>query len=521
MAVIAKKLSTGAPSAMSSDWKDIEWPEIVAQVRRLQLRIAKAFREGKHGRAKALQWILTHSFYAKLLAVKRVVSNKGAKTPGLDNVTWKTSRQKMQAALSLKRRGYRTTPLKRIYIPKKQKGEVRPLSIPSMKCRGMQALHLFALEPIAETIADKNSYGFRPLRSTDDAIEQCFITLARKVSASYVLEGDICACFDSISHSWIVENTMMDKEILKKWLAAGYWDKGILYPTEIGTPQGGLASPTLLVITLSGLERAVKSAVEPRDKVNFVGYADDFIITGASKEILENKVKPVVETFLRERGLILSQHKTRITHINEGFDFLGMNVRKYKNKLIIKPARNGVNRFLVKIRKVIKKNATSKTEELIRQLNPKIRGWGNYYRHVCSKETFRLVDHSIFQALWKWAKRRHASDKNKAWIKMQYLRCNEQLRDWIFFAKTKNEQGEYYNLDLLSLSRIPIKRHVKVRAEATPFDPTYHQYFDKRISERKNETKSKRSGWWGKWWKLQKPKSRKQNVGPSKALQKV
>lgn len=189
-------LVAGASSPSSISWDTIDWKTAVQEVRRLQLRIAKAFREGKHGKVKSLQWILTHSFYAKLLSVKRVVQNRGGKTPGVDGVIWNTPRQKITAALSLKRRGYKTKPLKRIYIPKKQKGKLRPLSIPSMACRAQQALHLLSLEPVAEMLADKNSYGFRPLRSTADAIQQCFNALAQKTSSSYVLEGDIKACFD-------------------------------------------------------------------------------------------------------------------------------------------------------------------------------------------------------------------------------------------------------------------------------------------------------------------------------------
>jgi RNA-directed DNA polymerase len=187
--------SAGASSAYT-DWKTIDWPTVIVQVRRLQLRIAKAFREGKHNKVKALQWILTHSFFGKLLAVKRVVQNQGAKTPGVDGIVWKTSKQKMEAAVSLKRRGYKTRPLKRIYIEKKQKCKFRPLSIPVMFCRAQQALHLLALEPVVEMLVDKNAYGFRPLRSTSDAIEQCFNMLCRKGSAKYILEGDIKDCFD-------------------------------------------------------------------------------------------------------------------------------------------------------------------------------------------------------------------------------------------------------------------------------------------------------------------------------------
>ena len=181
--------------------------------------------------------------------------------------------------------------LRRIYIPKKEKGKVRPLSIPAMHCRGQQALHLLALEPVSEMLADRNSYGFRPLRSTHDAIGQCFLALCQKTSAQYILEADIKSCFDNISHPWLLKNVPMDKVMLQKWLSAGYIEQGEIHSTTLGTPQGGLCSPTLLVVTLSGLEEAVKKAAPRReDKINVCVYADDFIITGATKEVLEEKI---------------------------------------------------------------------------------------------------------------------------------------------------------------------------------------------------------------------------------------
>jgi RNA-directed DNA polymerase len=504
---------TGAPSASPSTWQTIQWKQVVTEVRQLQMRIAKAYREGKHGKAKALQWILTHSFSAKVLAVRRVVQNRGAKTPGTDQVIWKTSRQKMQAAISLKRRGYQTKPLKRIYISKKDKSKLRPLSIPSMQCRAMQALYLLALEPIVEIKADKNAYGFRPLRSTADAVEQCFNSLARRCSSEYILEGDIRACFDTISHPWLLQNTPMDTQMLRKWLIAGYIEKGQLHSTELGTPQGGLISATLLVNTLSGLEQAIKAVTKPRDKVNICIYADDFIITGVSEELLMNKVKPVVENFLGKRGLTLSPEKTKLSHITEGFDFLGMNIRKYNNKLIIKPAKSSVKRFLADIRETIKHNATAKTENLIRLLNQKIRGWANYYAHVCSKKTFSYVDHQIFAALWRWSKRRH-STKNKQWIKNRYFRRHKN-RDWIFFAKSKKKEGHPFYLDIVIASQTPIKRHVKIKADATPFDPAYHHYFNKRITTRMNDKKKPagKQGWWSCWWNLLDPTKKTDYTG--------
>jgi RNA-directed DNA polymerase len=231
----------GASSASGTQWDTIEWHPIARQVRRLQMRIAKAVREGRWGKVKALQWLLTHSFSAKLLAVQRVVHNPGRWTPGVDRVVWRTAAQKMRAARSLMRRGYHPQPLRRLYIPKKS-GKLRPLSIPTMADRAMQALHLLALEPVAEATADRNSYGFRPYRSTADAMMQCFIVLAQKQSATWILEGDIKACFDRISHEWLEAHIPMDSSILRKWLAAGYIEKEVFHPTEAGTPQGGIAT---------------------------------------------------------------------------------------------------------------------------------------------------------------------------------------------------------------------------------------------------------------------------------------
>src|SRR5690348_10124914 len=195
-------------------WKAIDWPRVRQGVRRLQMRIAKATQAGKHRRAQALQWLLTHSRSAKLWAVHRVTTNQGAKTPGVDNVIWRTDKQKLQAVSNLKRHGYRPKPLRRHYIPKPN-GKLRPLSIPTIHDRAMQALYALALAPIAETLADKNSYGFRQGRRCADDLEQCFTCLAQKACAQWVLEGDIKACFDEISHDWLLENVPMDKQMLK------------------------------------------------------------------------------------------------------------------------------------------------------------------------------------------------------------------------------------------------------------------------------------------------------------------
>lgn len=473
----ALKIVTGAPYTEKSDWDRIDWDHVRNQVKRMQIRIAKAVRENRIGKAKALQRLLSHSFYAKLLAVKRVSENKGAKTAGIDGVKWRTPKQKMKAVFDLRRKDYQTLPLKRIHIPKRN-GKMRPLSIPVMKCRAMQALHLLGLEPIAETLADQNSYGFRPKRSTADAIGQSFILFGRKCSPSWVLEGDIKSCFDKINHDWLLANVPMDKSILKKWLKAGYIESDTLYTTEEGTPQGGIISPCLLTMTLKGLETAIKKKwpVKSPYKVNIIVYADDFIITGATKEILENEVKPLVETFLRERGLELSREKTKITHIDDGFDFLSFNIRKYNGRLFIKPSKTAVKSFLSRLRELIKKNATSKTEVLIRQLNPKLRGWANYFRHVVSKKIFQKVDHIIFQAIWNWAVRRHPK-KGRRWVKNKYF-TSYRNDNWVFFAKTQDKENPFQYL--FKARTLPIVRHIKIRAQANPYDPVYRDYFNRR-----------------------------------------
>lgn len=501
----ARTLSTtGAPTTRGQTWDTIQWLHAKTHVRRLQMRIAKAYREGKPGKVKALQWLLTHSRSAKLLAVKRVTENRGSKTPGVDKVVWRTANQKLKAVLKLKRHGYQPQPLRRIYIPKKQSGKLRPLSIPTMMCRAQQALHLLALEPIAETMADKNAYGFRPHRSTADAIEHCFTALSRRHSAQYILEGDIQACFDSISHSWLLKNIPMDKAILEKWLKAGYTENQSFFPTSLGTPQGSLISPSLLVITLSGLEAALQAITTKRDKVHLCTYADDFIITGESPEVLTETIRPVVESFLAERGLVLSPTKTRITHINEGFNFLGINIRKYKGKLICKPAKDNVQALLQNIHDTIKSNATAKTENLIHLLNPKIRGWANYHSHICAKQTFSKVNHIVFKTLWRWAKRRH-SNKGAGWIRRKYFRSDGN-RHWVFFATIKDKQGNKAHLDLVEATQIPIKRHIKIKAHATPYDPAYSKYFDERLARRKESRRKENrvsNKIWFPWWETE------------------
>lgn len=482
---VSTKAGMDAASTQIGEWHGIDWAKCHEVVRRLQVRIAKATSEGDWRRVKALQWLLTHSFSAKALAVRRVTENQGRKTPGVDGVTWPTPEAKAEGIRDLKRRGYQPQPLRRVYIPKTN-GKLRPLGIPTMKDRAMQALHLLALLPVSETTADWNSYGFRPERSTHDAIGQLFIVLAKKGSAEYVLEGDIKGCFDHISHSWTLGNVCTDTIVLEKWLKSGYIVDGELFPTEEGTPQGGIISPTLANLALDGLDDLLAEKFgSPSLKVHYSRYADDFVITGSSKELLENEVRPLVRDFLAFRGLTLSEEKTKITHISEGFDFLGQNVRKYRHsgpnpKLLITPSKKNVHTFLEEIRKAIHRLRAAPQSFVIETLNPKILGWANYHRHVVAKDTFAKVDHAIWRSLWQWAKRRHPN-KPRRWALHRYFGTLGGRR-CIFQGWKYEKDGTKKLLTLRNTSDVAIVRHQKIRGAAQPFDPAFEEYFEERLT---------------------------------------
>ncbi len=451
---------------------------------------------------KALQRLLTRSFSGKALAVKRVTENQGKRTPGVDGKLWSTPAAKMEAVSTLRQSGYRALPLRRTHIPKKN-GKTRPLGIPVMHDRAMQALYKLALDPIAETLADPNSYGFRLGRSTADAIGRCFLVLARKGSAQWVLEGDIQGCFDHINHQWLETYIPIEKRILRQWLKAGFVENDQLYPTEAGTPQGGIISPVLANMTLDGLEKAI-AARFPRHwrsngktKVYLVRYADDFIITASSRKILEDEVIPLVTEFLAERGLTLSPHKTKITHINDGFDFLGQNIRKYNSKLLIKPAKSNVKTFLDNIRAVIKSSLHLTPRQLLTILNPKIRGWANYHRHVVSKAIFACIDSEIFGMLWRWATRRHPR-KKREWIRRRYFSTSGK-RQWLFFGWRQTHKGEKQKVHLVLAAKVAIKRHVKVRETANPYDPAWEMYFEQRLERKMNDDLQHRQRLFSLW----------------------
>jgi RNA-directed DNA polymerase len=363
-----------------------------------------------------------------------------------------------------------------------------------MRDRAMQALYLQALDPVAEARADRNSYGFRRCRSCADAIAQCFIVLATRRAPEWVLEADIEACFDRIDHDWLLGRVPLERPVLRKWLKAGYMERHVLHPTEEGTPQGGVISPVLANLALDGLEVMLAGAFPKGTrrgtaaKVNLVRYADDFIITGSSQELLEKEVRPLVEAFLRERGLRLSTEKTVVTHIKDGFDFLGQNVRKYggkrdvpgSTKLLIKPSRKNVRTLLENLRKLVKSHKQAAADHLVWLLNPKIAGWANYHRHVVSKRVFARVDHELFGMLWRWAVRRHPN-KNRHWVKGRYF-TQVDGDQWVFFG-TEVVRNQARRVTVCRASQTRIMRHVKIRSEANPYAPEWSEYLERRASD--------------------------------------
>ncbi len=480
---------------LRNQWNNIDWKKVEKHVNRLQVRITKAVIEGKWYLVKKLQYLITHSYYAKLLATRKPTQNTGKRTAGVDGETWSSSEAKMKAALNLTDRKYVAKPLKRVFIEKPGKKKKRPLGIPTMYDRAMQSLYALALEPIAEATGDRRSFGFRKFRSAHDACEQAFVCMCREHSPEWVLEGDIKGCFDNISHQWLIDNIPMDKSVLKQFLKAGYIFERQLFPTEAGTPQGGIISPILANMTLDGIENMLADKYHKgksgridhhhaaKYKVNFLRYADDFIVTAKTEEIAK-EVKELIREFLKDRGLELSDEKTLITHIDTGFDFLGWNFRKYNGKLIVKPSNKSIDKITEKISDTIKRGKAWKQEALIDVLNPIITGWTNYHQTVVSSEVFHKIDNKIWNMLWHWAKRRHP-DKSKHWIAGRYWHSDGN-RNWVFSEGDKQ---------LKLLSDTKIVRHIRLKLDMNPyFDKDY--FISRKIKQGvKKLTGIAKNGW--------------------------
>ncbi|VVP59787.1 hypothetical protein PS900_06111 [Pseudomonas fluorescens] len=422
-----------APSGTS--WDGINWADAQRRVKGLQARIVKAVQDGRHNKAKALQWLLTHSFSGKALAVKRVSENKGKNTPGVDKVTWNTPRAKIGAIASLKRRGYSPLPLRRVLIPKKN-GKTRPLGIPAMKCRAMQALHLLALEPIAETTADPNSYGFRPERSTADAAAQCFGVLSRKANAEWVLEGDIQGCFDNISHDWLIAHIPMDKAILQKWLKAGYVYRNELFPSHAGTPQGGIISPLLANIYLHyvlDLWARQWRQRHARGDVIVVRYADDSVV-GFRTKVQAQQFLVQLQERLARFGLSLNASKIRLIEFGrfaarncrkrglgkpETFDFLGFTHCCSTNRsggfqILRLTVKKRMRATLLAIRNELKRRRHEPVRVVGQWLNRVVSGYFNY--HAVPGNLIRLGGFRLAVCrLWRQALKRRSQRNRLQW----------------------------------------------------------------------------------------------------------
>src|SRR3954454_11513708 len=485
-------MPAGAAPEPTPDWHSIAWKKVWRTIRRLQARIVKAVAQGRWNQVKALVYLLTHSYSGRALAILRVVRNSGAKTPGVDGILWNTPEAKSAAFGTLRRHGYQPQPLRRVFIPKSN-GKRRGLGIPTMVDRTMQALYLLGLDPIAESHADGHSYGFRRERRCADALAQTHLLLSHRHGPGWILEGDIKACFDQISHDWLLTHVPMDRQVLRRWLKAAFLEKHAWFATTEGTPQGGIASPVLANWTLDGLQRllAERFANTPKGQgksgVHLVRNADDFLITGTSKELLRDQVQPLVAHFLKERGLELSHEKTPITHVEAGFDFLGQNVRRYRcGKVLTKPSSRNVKTFLTKIQETIDTSGCLTAGVMIQRLNQQIKGWTMYHRYAASKRTFNYVDHRISRMVWRWCRRRHR-EKGWKWIKTRYFR-RDGHRDAVFTGLLLNRDGQGRPIQSMNAASVKIVRYVKIRSAVNPYDPRWEPYLGARMGRQLTQT---------------------------------
>jgi RNA-directed DNA polymerase len=470
------------------EWNQINWCKLEKKVYKLQKRIYRACQRGDVKAIRRLQKTLMKSWSARVLSVRRVSQdNQGKKTAGVDGVKSLTAKQRLNLAGNLKL-GTKVRPTRRVWIDKPGTDEKRPLGIPTMNDRALQALVKQALEPEWEARFEPNSYGFRPGRSCHDAIEAIFISIRYK--PKFVLDADISKCFDKIDHKQLLRKLNSFPTInrqVRAWLKAGFMDNEELFSTSEGTPQGGVISPLLANIALHGMEERIMQYVETlkgskrdnRKAVSLIRYADDFVILHKDITVVQ-RCKEIISEWLKDMGLELKPSKTRLAHTLDkyeqeepGFDFLGFNIRQHKVgkyqskqgfKTIITPSKKKQKVHCDKISKVIEAHKAAPQEALISRLNPMIKGWCNYYSTVISKIVFSKMDHVVYQQLEAWANRRH-NNKGKTWIVNKYWHSIGD-KNWVF-ATSKEGRNPFR---LQTYADTFIVRYIKVKGESSPYD---------------------------------------------------
>lgn len=474
--------SIGA-EGQTPEWNLIPWGFIEKSIRKLRQRIFRAVREQKWKVARSLMKLMLRSYFNLLVSVRKVTQmNKGKKTSGVDKQVALTPKARMALVRSLgKYTFWKAKPTRRIYIPKAGKpGQQRPLGIPTIRNRVAQAIVKNALEPSWEAQFEPNSYGFRPGRSIHDAIEQCFNCFNGRKRRPWILDADLKSAFDEISHEHILKaiGPVPGRELIRAWLKAGYVEAEAFHETDSGTPQGGVISPCLLNVALNGLERELGSTY------GCVIYADDLIVCASTRERIE-AAKSTIEEWLQPRGLMLHPEKTRIVHIDDGFNFLSFSIRRYKGKCLIKPQKEKVLAFLAELRLWLNKHKQVPAVHVIRHFNRILPGWSNHYSHVVSKHVLSYVSSQIWKMLRKWCLRRHP-EKGKYWVMKKYFghRGNTSR---VFQAKDGNQ-----TIYLFDVASVKIQRHIKVRGAASPDDPQLREYWQTRESRRKVRSRQRK-----------------------------
>jgi RNA-directed DNA polymerase len=478
------KNATTVQSREAAGWPSIDWAAANHTVLRLQQRIFRASQQGRWRQVRSLQKLLLWSDANLVLSVRQVTQvNDGRATPGVDGRIATTAKERWRLLNDLRQtRQHRPQPVRRVYIPKAT-GKLRALGIATIEDRVRQHVVKTALEPAWEPHFEAPSYGFRPGRSTHDAIAACFNWLNGRSTARWILDADIRGAFDHISHGYILQRLghFPARRQIQAWLTAGYLEHGQFFNTTEGTPQGAICSPLVANVALDGLADLLASRFRhpgrsTRPYFGYIRYADDLVVTSPDKGRLEAAV-PVIQEWLAERGLELNAEKTRIVHIDDGFNFLGFHLRRYKGTLLIKPQKEKVLAKLTDIRAWLRMHIHAKQEEVIVHLNQTLRGWSLYYRHVASSKVYAYVDHRLFRMLWTWARRRHPHKPAK-WIKAKYFPAIG-TRKWVFAVKTKDRHGQPITRSLADV-RVSIKRHVLVAGRNSPLDPALREYWHKR-----------------------------------------